>query len=60
MTKMMKFSALLIAAALAFLPLSARADDPKVVLELFTSQGCSSCPSADAYLGELAAKEGYE
>ena len=55
MTKMMKFSALLIAAALAFLPLSARADDPKVVLELFTSQGCSSCPSADAYLGELAA-----
>ena len=55
MTKTMKFSALLIAAALAFLPLSARADDPKVVLELFTSQGCSSCPSADAYLGELAA-----
>ena len=56
MTKMMKFSALLIVAALAFLPLSARADDPKVVLELFTSQGCSSCPSADAHLGELAAK----
>ena len=55
MSKMMKFSALLIAAALAFTPLSARAGDPKVVLELFTSQGCSSCPSADAYLGELAA-----
>lgn len=45
-------AALSVCAVIAFV--RPAASDPRAVIELFTSQGCSSCPPADKVLGDLA------
>ncbi len=57
MSKFTHIAAALILGLASFAGAAQAQSAKKVLIELYTSQGCSSCPPAEAFLGELAKRD---